>query len=48
MDQVKSIVLDKLSLLRSKLDQIPALQDVEVSCEWSLFEFMIVVRILCF
>ena len=31
MDQVKSIAVEKLRLLRSKLDQIPALQDVEVS-----------------
>jgi hypothetical protein len=33
MDSVKSTINDKMALLRSKLDQIPALQEVEVSLQ---------------
>ena len=31
MDSVKTMTKEKMDLLRSKLDQIPALQEVEVS-----------------
>jgi hypothetical protein len=31
LDSVKAVAQEKLGLLRTKLDQIPALQDVEVS-----------------
>lgn len=33
-DAVKKLVEEKMTLLRSKLDQIPVLQDVEVSKEF--------------